>query len=102
MDRILVIAVGSGIVSLFLLTKVWRSSEHLAFKIAISFVTVIPIVGPVFYLFVANNTPPQDRCLQNKGPRGEYAHRWLSVKPLYQNIIDEKKADDGAQQRENT
>ncbi|MCG8611968.1 MAG: hypothetical protein MI864_15695 [Pseudomonadales bacterium] len=94
MDMYIIAVILSGVISLFLLVKIWRSDEHLLIKFAVSSVTVIPVMGPVFYMFVSNRTPPQHVCLQDNGPRGSYLRRHLIMSKLYKRIAKEDGVSD--------
>jgi hypothetical protein len=84
----------SGIISLLLLIFLWRGHETVPVKLLLSVVLLIPVAGPIFYLFatVMSSAPAQAKCLKNRGPRGEYTHSWITMKPIYEEIVREKKA----------
>jgi hypothetical protein len=86
MDDIRLYIALSGLVSLMLLPRVWRNEKYLIFKILISVVTLIPFVGPLLYLFVSDDTPPQAPNLQNRGPRGEYTHNLIGLKSALKRV----------------
>jgi len=76
--ELLIVIIVSEIISIFLLFRTWRSQEYLVFKIFATVIVVIPIVGPILYLFVANTPNPQAKDLQNNLPRGYYTQSWIS------------------------
>jgi len=57
-------------------------------------VTLIPFVGPVFYGFYwgTSELEPQSSLLKNTGPRGEYTHAFISLRPLLKRIIKDRRS----------
>ncbi len=93
MNDILIYMALSGLVSLVLLPRIWRNEKYLVFKVLISVITLIPFVGPLLYLFVSDSTPPQDLKLQNRGPRGDYTHKLISLKSVLKPRSNEDDTD---------
>lgn len=83
----------SELVSLFLLWKLWMSQEYLFLKILISFIVVVPFIGPFFYAFITDTTKPQDVSLmnENKGTYGSYTQEWITMRPFLKSLIKAKK-----------
>lgn len=102
MDFFWIIASISWVISLLLLIKLWRSNDLIIFKVVISALALVPVFGPIFYLFTTDRTPPQDQCLQDRGARGQYTHTRISMIPLYKKILKEKKAKLDEQDQNNT
>jgi len=80
-------------ISLVLVIRLWRGNEHLVIKCALTFVTVIPFVGPVFYGFYwgTSEIKPQKVFLQNRGSRGEYTDTWISINPILKKFLKENE-----------
>ncbi len=97
-----IIASASWAVSLLLIIKLWRSNDLLVFKVLISAIALIPVLGPILYLFTTDKTPPQERCLQNRGARGQYTHTWIGMRSLYKKTLKDKQAKQGEQGPNNT
>lgn len=86
----------SEVISICLLFRLWSKPDYLVFKILISAVTVVPFIGPILYFFVTDKTMPQPAELQNRGPRGDYTHKRISVDAALKNTGNKgKSANDG-------
>lgn len=97
MDPFLIVAiVASEIVALVLMVRTWMKPDYVILKLLLSVVLLIPIVGPFLYFFANDRTSPQKDCLKNNLPRGWYTDRWISMRPLYKEALEEKRrrADD--------
>ena len=83
----------SVVVSLLLIIRLWKKEDHIAIKVVLALVTLTPFVGPLFYAFYAgvSGAESQSPLLQNRKGRGAYTHSWLSMRPLLNNIVKEKK-----------
>src|SRR5690606_41094134 len=68
----------SEICSLAALYRIWVSKDILIFKILLSLIAVVPLLGPVLYLFAADNTKPQAIELQDRYARGGYTSKLIS------------------------
>ncbi len=84
----------SELVSILLMLKIWRSKEGVFFKIIISALTLVPFVGPIFCLFVMDDTEPRSPELQNRGARGDYTHSWIIKRKVMKKLIDEKQREE--------
>lgn len=92
----------SEVISLCLLYKIWRGRDHLILKFILSAVTLIPLLGPVFYLMGADSTPRERNNLNAGGHlfgRGRYTEWWDSEKPRMKQKI--KKLQDEAEEKNN-
>lgn len=79
----------SELMSAFLLCKLWAKKGRLLVKVLLSIIALIPIVGPILYLFVTDQSEPQgDR---NTRPRGDYTHVWISVRPIWRKSSKQDK-----------
>ena len=70
----------SEAVSLCLILKLIKRSDHVIYKLVQGIVTLTPFLGPFFYIFATLDVPPQHPNLQNRWGRGEYTHRLISQK----------------------
>jgi len=79
MSTILFVVIVSEVFALFLILGLWRSADLLFIRIALSIVALIPVLGPVLVLWIANFPDPAPVALRNeyrgKG-RGRYYARW--------------------------
>jgi len=64
--------------SLAALYRIWASKDVLILKILLSIIVVVPFLGPVLYLFAADNTKPQAIELQDRYARGGYTSKVIS------------------------
>ena len=85
-------------VSLFLLTRIWKSSDSRIFKILRTALTLVPILGPVFYALTSNppsRLPPNlmDKlnCTNHTdlGYTPNYSRQWEREKPELERKIQE-------------
>ena len=75
------VALVSELVAVYLIWNVWRSKDFTLMKFALSGIALVPIVGPVIVLWIANFPSPAPVALQDRGPsrRGKYYSRWSAV-----------------------
>lgn len=80
-------------VSLLLVKRIWRTDDNIIVKMVLTLVALIPFVGPVFYGFYwgTSELEPQSSLLKDSGPRGEYTHAWISLRPLLKKIVKERR-----------
>ncbi|BFM13546.1 hypothetical protein R50072_36990 [Simiduia litorea] len=96
MTKLHLFILASEVISICLLLRLWSKPDYLVFKILISVVTVVPFVGPVLYFFATDKTMPQSTELQNRGPRGDYTHKQISLDAASKNTANKGKfANDG-------
>lgn len=70
----------STCVAAWLLVKLWRSQEHLFFKLTLSVLVFIPVLGPIMVLFYGINPPVQPKSLQDlSGKTIDVDNRWRHV-----------------------
>ena len=82
----------SEILSLCILYKIWKGRDPLILKFLLSFVTLIPFLGPIFYLVGADSTPRTKNQLNAGGRlfgRGRYTEWWGNEKPRMEQKIKE-------------
>jgi len=77
-----VLALLSEVVAVFLIWRIWRSNDLHSMKIALSVLALIPILGPIVVLWIANFPSKVSEELQNRSGwafGGEYYFRWSRV-----------------------
>ncbi|MEE9331015.1 MAG: hypothetical protein V3U89_02185 [Methylophilaceae bacterium] len=91
-NYLLTLIIASEVVAIFLLYKVWQSKEHLLWKLLSTLVGFLPLLGPLCLLFIFKAPSTQRAEMQNRGPRGSYADRWLGFeKNFWKSVIKEKE-----------
>lgn len=91
----------SEVVSLYLLYKIWKGKDPLILKLLLSFVTLTPFLGPIFYLVGADSTPRTQNQLNAGGRlfgRGRYTEWWSNEKPRMEQKI--KKLENEIREKE--
>lgn len=88
--KIIFVVTISEIISLLLMLKLWRSRENTIFKIFLSIVLLIPVIGPSLYLFSTDNTPVQSEYLKNDLGHGYYTQRWVTMRDLWKKFLEER------------
>ena len=56
----------SELIAILLIFKLWKSKEHLFFKILFSVIALVPFLGPFFVLWGSNFPQPQHPALQDR------------------------------------
>lgn len=56
----------SALASLYLVWRLWRSNDHLFFKIALTAIAFIPFLGPLLVFWISNFTKSQAAVFQDK------------------------------------
>jgi hypothetical protein len=79
----------STLLSLFLFVRHFKKDLSRSTRIIGVLLLLVPLVGPLLYWFLLNDLPPQNKALQNRGPRGDYTHAWISLKPGADKFIKE-------------
>lgn len=60
--------------------RLWRSADHLFFKIALTLIALIPVLGPIIALWAGNFPDPAPRILRDQvRSRTDFYDRWRSV-----------------------
>lgn len=91
-NYLLALIIISEVISIYLLLGVWQSKEHLLWKLISTLLGFLPLFGPLCLLFIFKSPPPQRSEMQNRGPRGSYANRWLGFeKDFWKGFIKEKE-----------
>jgi hypothetical protein len=74
------VVVISELVAAWLIWRLWRSQEHAFFKIALSVIALIPVLGPVVVLWVGNLPSVKPRILRDQQRyRPDFYDRWRHV-----------------------
>lgn len=98
---IMILAIAlSEMLSAFLLYKLWKREEFLFMKALISLLLIIPFLGPAMYFFITDNEKTT-AALNNTMPRGEYTHRWVSIRGLFVDESPSKKKEGRPEQSKN-
>ena len=87
--------VATSLLSLFLLTRHFRRSLSRSEIIVGVALLLVPMVGPLLYWFLLDDTPPQDPLLQNRRGRGSYTSDWISLKPLLEKMVKDREESVG-------
>lgn len=94
MNSLLVVAfILSGLLSIFLIFRLLSSQRSLLEKCIFSAVLLIPLVGPLLYLFLSEEVPPQSPVLRNTGPRGAYSNWMIAIQAIMAESAH-KKSDE--------
>ena len=88
---LVLLLVASWSLNAFFLFKLMRSNRSLADKIGGAVLLLIPVLGPLLCWLVYDPPPPQAPYLQNRGPRGDYTHNWIGMKPVLDQILKERQ-----------
>jgi hypothetical protein len=74
------VVVVSELAALWIIWRLWRSGDHLFFKISLSAVALLPVIGPILALWMGNFPTKQPQVFQD---RRRYApdvlERWRHV-----------------------
>lgn len=106
MDPLLVAGfILSGLLSIFLIFRLLSSQRSLLEKCIFFAVLLIPLVGPLLYLFLSEEVPPQPPVLRNTGPRGAYSNWMIAIQAIMAESAhkksdeqkDEASAEDGGE-----
>ncbi len=81
MDRtsLIVLVVGiSEVVAVFLIWRIWRTTDYLFIKISLSILAIIPVIGTLAALWIHGFPPAQPEALRSRS-RGDMFQRWRHV-----------------------
>ena len=105
MTAILLVVGISEFLAVFLIWSVWRTSDFVGMKVALSLLALIPVVGLLGALWVHGFPPVQPSALQNKYRYSTDVHdRWRHVfeeknerkrKRSIRNLLSKGHDDDG-------
>jgi hypothetical protein len=80
----------SWAISLMLMVSLIRSDRGIGEKIGGSVLLLVPFFGPFLYQFVIDPPPIKNPRLQARGPRGEFAHKWIAIRPVLDDGLKQK------------
>jgi len=92
-----VMLVLSWVLSAFFMYKLLCSSRRVFEKIVYTLVLLVPFVGPLIYLFLSEEVPPQSPLLRNHGPRGAYTDAMIAIQ---ENLKELSRLENGAKKGE--
>jgi len=70
----------SEVVALWIIWMLWRSADHLFFKVALTIVALIPILGPIIALWIGNFPSKAPPILRDQlRYRTDFYDRWRDV-----------------------
>ena len=74
------IVVVSEVFALWIIWRLWRSADHPFFKIALSLVALIPMLGPIIALWIGNFPPSAPPILRDRLRYStDFYDRWRGV-----------------------
>ena len=74
------IFVASELVAAWLIWRLWRSPEHPFFKVSLSILALIPVLGPMVVLWIGNFPSKKPRILRDQVRyRTDFYDRWRHV-----------------------
>jgi hypothetical protein len=81
MNALSIVIIVSEVVAAVLIFRLWRTSDLLFIKISLSLLAVIPLLGPILVLWIANfpnaaPAPLRDEVAPGFRRRGFYFSRW--------------------------
>ena len=107
LDRIslgLAVVAASELVALWLVWRLWRSEDHLFFKISLSFFAFIPVLGPLLTLWIGNFPDVAPRILQDRKRYStdvydRWKHVWAEKNPtrryyLWRSLMTKHRNED--------
>ena len=76
----LIVVVLSELLAFYLIWRLWRSRDHLFFKISLSALAVIPIVGPLLLIWLRSFPEKVPGIFQDRDRyTAEVSERWRHV-----------------------
>lgn len=91
------------VASFFFLRGLLRGSVTGWEKWGLAVMLFVPFLGPLLYLFLREDVPPQDPYMQAPASRGVYTDRMIAMRSFYEEAfksLEEKAADEEAGQTE--
>jgi hypothetical protein len=75
-----IIVLVSEVVALWLIWKLWRSDDHLFFKVSLSLLAFLPVLGPLLVIWIGNFPDSNPHVLQDRLRfRADVYDRWRHV-----------------------
>jgi len=81
----------SGALSAFFIYRLLSGKRSVTEKSIYCVVLLVPIAGPLLYLFLSEEVPPRSPLLRNDGPRGTYTDKMIAVQAALNNDAPQKK-----------
>ena len=76
----LIVVVLSELLSIWLIWRLWRSRDHLFFKISLSALAMIPVVGPLLLMWLRNFPEKVPGIFQDRDRyTADVSERWRHV-----------------------
>lgn len=66
----------SEVFSVWLVARLWRSDDHLFFKVTLSVLGFVPLLGPLVILWISNFPPVQPPALRDQRGGTDVFERW--------------------------
>jgi hypothetical protein len=77
------------VASFFFLPGLLRGSVRGWEKWGLAVMLFVPFLGPLIYLFLREDVPPQDPYMQAPGSRGVYTDRMIAMRSFYDDAFKE-------------
>lgn len=79
-----------GALSAFFIYRLLSSKRSVLEKSVYCVVLLVPVVGPLLYLFLSEEVPPQSPLLGNNGPRGAYTDAMIAIQANLEKTARQK------------
>ena len=76
--------------SAFFIYRLLSSKRSVLEKSVYCIVLLVPVVGPLLYLFLSEEVPPQSSLLKNNGPRGAYTDAMIAIQAALEETTRQK------------
>ena len=76
--------------SAFFIYKLLSSKRSAFEKSVYCLVLLVPVVGPLLYLFLSEEVPSQSPLLKNNGPRGAYTDAMIAIQAALEETARQK------------
>lgn len=91
MNQVMLILLAlAWLVSLILMTRLLKSGKSLGKKLGGCALLLVPFFGPLLYQFVIDPPSVKHPRMQARGPRGEFAHKWIAVRPILEDGLRQR------------
>ena len=84
------VLVVSGALSAFFIYRLLSGKRSAMEKSIYCVVLLVPIAGPLLYLFLSEEVPPQSPLLRNNGPRGAYTDAMIAIQAALEETARQK------------
>lgn len=89
---LIILLVLSSAASTWLIYKLLSGKRSLPEKVIYCLVLLVPFLGPLLYIFLIEELPPQHPMLRNNGARGDYTQSMISIKADLEEMARQKAA----------